>query len=163
MSREPLVANTIAIIGAMEAEVAHLKTLLGSLKTHSFGKAATIHTGTLHGKDIVLCQSGIGKVNAAIATTLVIEHFSPDCVINTGSAGGIGKGLQVGDVVIGTQVAHHDVDVTAFGYAIGQVPQQPASYPSDLTLVHAAEQAARVFQAARRLADTARAAKRRGG
>ena len=96
----------------------------------------------------MLCQSGIGKVNAAIATTLVIEHFSPDCVINTGSAGGIGKGLQVGDVVIGTQVAHHDVDVTAFGYAIGQVPQQPASYPSDLTLVHAAEQAARVFQAA---------------
>ena len=79
MSREPLVANTIAIIGAMEAEVAHLKTLLGSLKTHSFGKAATIHTGTLGGKDIVLCQSGIGKVNAAIATTLVIEHFSPDC------------------------------------------------------------------------------------
>ena len=72
MSREPLVANTIAIIGAMEAEVAHLKTRLGSLKTHSFGKAATIYTGTLHGKDIVLCQSGIGKVNAAIATTLVI-------------------------------------------------------------------------------------------
>ena len=77
MSREPLVANTIAIIGAMEAEVAHLKTLLGSLKTHSFGRVATIHTGTLHGKDIVLCQSGIGKVNAAIATTLVIEHFRP--------------------------------------------------------------------------------------
>ena len=69
-------------------------------------------------------------------------------MINTGSAGGIGKGLQVGDVVIGTQVAHHDVDVTAFGYAIGQVPQQPASYLSDLTLVYAAEQAARVFQAA---------------
>ncbi|EEP68880.1 MTA/SAH nucleosidase [Kingella oralis ATCC 51147] len=148
MSREPLVANTIAIIGAMEAEVAHLKTRLGSLKTHSFGKVATIHTGTLHGKDIVLCQSGIGKVNAAIATTLVIEHFSPDCVINTGSAGGIGKGLQVGDVVIGTQVAHHDVDVTAFGYAIGQVPQQPASYESEHSLVHAAERAAKVFQAA---------------
>ena len=91
MSREMLVANTIAIIGAMEAEVAHLKTLLGSLKTHSFGKAATIYTGTLHGKDIVLCQSGIGKVNAAIATTLVIEHFSPDCVTTQAAQAALAK------------------------------------------------------------------------
>ena len=148
MSREPLVANTIAIIGAMEAEVAHLKTRLGSLKTHSFGKAATIYTGTLHGKDIVLCQSGIGKVNAAIATTLLIERFNPDCVINTGSAGGVADGLKIGDVLIGSQSAHHDADVTAFGYQYGQLPGMPPRFDSDETLMAAAEKAAAAFQAA---------------
>ena len=140
--------NRIAIIGAMEAEVTTLKSALHNVQTHSFGKAATVYTGELFGKNIVLCQSGIGKVNAAIATTLVIDHFSPDCVINTGSAGGIGKGLRVGDVVIGTEIAHHDVDVTAFGYAFGQVPQHPTHYTSSLHLIELAQTAACAFDAA---------------
>ncbi|MCG7656749.1 5'-methylthioadenosine/adenosylhomocysteine nucleosidase [Wielerella bovis] len=146
MSREILQPETIGIIGAMEAEVVTLKNSLSSLKTQNFGKSFTFYTGKYEGKDIVLCQSGIGKVNAAIATTLLIEHFSPDCVINTGCAGGIGKGLKVGDVVIGTHVAHHDVDVTAFGYAHGQVPQLPVFYTCESHLVYAAEVAATAFK-----------------
>ena len=57
---------------------------------------------------------------------MVVGKYAPDYVINTGSAGGIGSGLKVGDVVIGTRVAHHDVDVTAFGYVpsiLCSVPQ----------------------------------------
>ena len=139
----------IGIIGAMEAEVALLRDSLNGLETHRFGKNFVVYTGQFAGKDIALCQSGIGKVNAAIATTLLKEHFAPDVVINTGSAGGIGIGLKVGDVVVGTHIMHHDVDVTAFGYQHGQVPQLPAAFTCDETLVAAAEKAACTFQAAR--------------
>ena len=139
----------IGIIGAMEAEVALLRDSLNGLETHRFGKNFVMYTGQFAGKDIALCQSGIGKVNAAIATTLLKEHFAPDVVINTGSAGGIGSGLKVGDVVVGTHIMHHDVDVTAFGYQHGQVPQLPAAFACDEILVAAAEKAACTFQAAR--------------
>ena len=139
----------IGIIGAMEAEVALLRDSLNGLETHRFGKNFVVYTGQFAGKDIALCQSGIGKVNAAIATTLLKEHFAPDVVINTGSAGGIGGDLKVGDVVVGTHIMHHDVDVTAFGYQHGQVPQLPAAFTCDETLVAAAEKAACTFQAAR--------------
>ena len=133
----------IGIIGAMEAEVALLHDSLNGLETHRFGKNFVVYTGQFAGKDIALCQSGIGKVNAAIATTLLKEHFAPDVVINTGSAGGIGGGLKVGDVVVGTHI------MTAFGYQHGQVPQLPAAFTCDETLVAAAEKAACTFQAAR--------------
>ena len=139
----------IGIIGAMEAEVALLRDSLNGLEIHRFGKNFVVYTGQFAGKDIALCQSGIGKVNAAIATTLLKEHFAPDMVINTGSAGGIGGGLKVGDVVVGTHIMHHDVDVTAFGYQHGQVPQLPAAFACDEILVAAAEKAACTFQAAR--------------
>ena len=139
----------IGIIGAMEAEVALLRDSLNGLETHRFGKNFVVYTGQFAGKDIALCQSGIGKVNAAIATTLLKEHFAPDMVINTGSAGGIGGSLKVGDVVVGTHIMHHDVDVTAFGYQHGQVPQLPAAFVCNETLVAAAEKAACTFQAAR--------------
>lgn len=139
----------IGIIGAMEAEVALLRDSLNGLETHRFGKNFVVYTGQFAGKDIALCQSGIGKVNAAIATTLLKEHFAPDLVINTGSAGGIGGSLKVGDVVVGTHIMHHDVDVTAFGYQHGQVPQLPAAFVCNETLVAAAEKAACTFQAAR--------------
>ena len=75
----------------------------------------------------------------------MLQH-RPDFVINTGSAGGLGSGLKVGDVVIGTQTAHHDVDVTAFGYAIGHVPRMPARFESDPALCAAAEKAAAAFE-----------------
>ena len=88
------------------------------------------------------------KANAAVSTSWVIHQFEPDCVINTGSAGGLGKGLKVGDVVIGETVAHHDVDVTVFGYVWGQVAQLPAVFTSDENLIRQAEKAAQVFEGA---------------
>lgn len=139
--------RTIAVIGAMQPEIELLKGRLNNRESQHFG-AFEIHCGELHGKRIVLTLSGIGKVNAAAATATAILKFSPDCVINTGSAGGLGKGLKVGDVVVGTEIAHHDVDVTAFGYVWGQVPQLPAVFVSDDLLVGKAKQAAEVFEGA---------------
>lgn len=139
--------QTIAVVGAMEQEIELLRESMADVKHVSFGKFSA-YEGELAGKRTVLVLSGIGKVNAAVSTSWVIHQFAPDYVINTGSAGGLGKGLKVGDVVIGETVAHHDVDVTAFGYVWGQVPQLPAVFASDLNLIRQAEKAAQVFEGA---------------
>ncbi len=70
-----------------------------------------------------------------MSTTILHERFNPDKIINTGSAGGFAENLDVGDVVISTEVLHHDVDATAFSYAYGQVPGMPASYTASPELV----------------------------
>ena len=129
----------IGIIGAMEPEVALLRQQIVDVETTELG-SYVFYSGRLNGVAVVLVQSGIGKVAAAVATTLMIQHFKPDAVINTGSAGGFDPDLNVGDVVISTEVRHHDVDVTAFGYQMGQVPQMPAAFDAHPLLVAAAEQ-----------------------
>src|SRR5699024_10659166 len=91
--------------------------------------------GKLFDKHVVLLKSGIGKVNAAMATTILMERFNPSLVINTGSAGGFAENLSVGDIVISDEVIHHDVDATAFDYEYGQVPQMPVSYLADPDLL----------------------------
>lgn len=130
----------IGIIGAMEQEVAILKDQLANCETHHKA-GCTFYTGTLNGHDVVLLQSGIGKVAAAVGSAVLLEIFQPDAVLNTGSAGGFDSSLNVGDVVISTEVRYHDADVTAFGYEIGQMAQQPAAFASDTKLMDTAEQA----------------------
>ncbi|MCS4485582.1 5'-methylthioadenosine/S-adenosylhomocysteine nucleosidase [Staphylococcus americanisciuri] len=126
----------IAIIGAMEEEVQILKEQLTNLE--EIQVAHTIfYKGELLDKEVVLLQSGIGKVNVAISTTLLIERFNPDYIINTGSAGGLQPGLSLGDVVVSTQVGYHDADARAFGYKMGQIPGMPATYPADAYLTEA--------------------------
>ncbi|GAB60420.1 5'-methylthioadenosine/S-adenosylhomocysteine nucleosidase [Rheinheimera nanhaiensis] len=131
--------QVIGIIGAMEPEVALLREQISEVTTHQSG-GYTFYQGTLAGMPVVLVQSGIGKVAAALATALLIQQFKPAAVVNTGSAGGFDPELNVGDVVISTEVRHHDVDVTAFGYAMGQVPQMPAAFVAHPKLIEAAEQ-----------------------
>ncbi|MDQ0161259.1 5'-methylthioadenosine/S-adenosylhomocysteine nucleosidase [Bacillus alveayuensis] len=131
----------VAIIGAMEEEVKILRDKLEN-KAQEVIAASEFTTGTLNGVGVILLKSGIGKVNAAISTTLLLDRFKPDYVINTGSAGGFHQSLNVGDVVISTEVRHHDVDVTAFGYEYGQVPGLPAAFIPDQLLVDIAEKKA---------------------
>ncbi|WP_115719691.1 5'-methylthioadenosine/S-adenosylhomocysteine nucleosidase [Gallaecimonas mangrovi] len=129
----------LGIIGAMEQEVALLKSQISNLKTETVA-GCEIYSGQLGGGDVVLMRSGIGKVAAAIATTILIERFAPDAIINTGSAGGFDPTLEVGDVVISSEVRYHDVDVTAFGYELGQVPRMPAAFEAHPSLVAAAQE-----------------------
>ncbi|ABE56080.1 methylthioadenosine nucleosidase [Shewanella denitrificans OS217] len=130
----------IGIIGAMEPEVAHLIQSLTSAE-HSLIAGIEFISGQIAGKDVVITRSGIGKVAASIATTLLIEKFAVTQVVNTGSAGGFVDSLKIGDIVISSEVRHHDVDVTAFGYEIGQMAQQPAAFIPDAALVEAAKKA----------------------
>jgi adenosylhomocysteine nucleosidase len=130
----------IVIIGAMEQEIALLKAQMENCETRTVSYL-NVFTGNINQHDIFLVQCGIGKVASAAATALLIQTFTPDRVINTGSAGGFDKELDIGDVVIATQLLHHDVDVTHFGYKLGQVPQMPEYYVSDETLVSVAKNA----------------------
>lgn len=108
----------IGIIGAMDSELETLLAAMTEKKQETlYGLAFT--TGTLDGCAVVLVKAGIGKVNAARCTQLLIDRFSPSAIVNTGIAGGLAPGLSVGDVVVAAGVLQHDFDVTAFGHAKG--------------------------------------------
>ena len=124
----------IGIIGAMEEEVSEILKYV-DLKNMKELQGYKFYEGTISGRDIVLMQSGIGKVNSALSTTLLFTHYDIDYVVNVGSAGGLDLSQNVGDIVISSNVAHHDVDVTAFGRAIGEVPGMPAQFTPDEYLV----------------------------
>ncbi|MBP3039358.1 5'-methylthioadenosine/S-adenosylhomocysteine nucleosidase [Bacillaceae bacterium Marseille-Q3522] len=130
----------IAIIGAMDEEVTILREQIEDSQQEIVA-GCEFTSGTLNGADVILLKSGIGKVNAAMSTAILLGKYAPDYVINTGSAGGINQQLQVGDVVISTEVRHHDVDVTAFGYEYGQVPMLPPAFLADPYLIDIARQA----------------------
>ncbi|KMT65407.1 5'-methylthioadenosine/S-adenosylhomocysteine nucleosidase [Catenovulum maritimum] len=133
---------TIGIIGAMAQEVAILKSQITHLQTQQHGPCQ-IFIGQIEGKEIVLVQSGVGKTAAAMATSILLDNFKPDLVLNTGSAGGFASHLNIGDLVISSEVRHHDVDLTAFGFEIGQGFNFPAAFKSSLELIEKALLAAR--------------------
>ena len=112
----------IGIIGAMHEEVVELTELL---KNKSVIKEAGMdfYMGLLNDKEVVVVEGGIGKVNAAVCTTLLINKFNAEKVIFTGVAGGINPILNVGDIVISSDLIQHDVDVTAFGCKFGEIPR----------------------------------------
>ncbi len=124
----------IGIIGAMDEEVVLLKGMLQQLKTE-VRAGIEFYSGILSGNKVCLVRSGIGKVNGAMATTLLIELFSPKYIINSGCAGGTKDFLHVGDLVISTSVVHHDADNTCFGYKQGQIPREPVQYDASSFLV----------------------------
>lgn len=132
----------VGIIGAMKSEVEDLYNKIENPETTEiFG--FKFFTGLIEGKEIILLESGIGKVQAAVATSLLISDFEPDFMINTGCAGGFSKEMKVGDVVISDKAIQHDVDVTMLGYEPGQIPGQPLAFEADSFLVEKSEQAVR--------------------
>lgn len=124
----------IGIIGAMEEEVTILKRKLNDMNEINIAHVK-FYVGKLNHKEVVLTQSGIGKVNASISTTLLIEKFNPEVVINTGSAGALDQTLSIGDILVSNHVLYHDANATAFGYEYGQIPQMPKTYTTDPTLL----------------------------
>ncbi|HEY8364235.1 MAG TPA: 5'-methylthioadenosine/adenosylhomocysteine nucleosidase [Haloplasmataceae bacterium] len=128
----------IGIIGAMEEEVESLKKLMNDLEIRSY-RGFLFYKGKIADKDIVLMQSGIGKVNASVGTTILLEHFLVELIINIGTAGGIKPSCEVLDIVLSEKVSYHDVDVTAFQYEYGQVPKCPRYFTSDEKLLNLTE------------------------
>lgn len=112
----------IGIIAAMSEE---LEILLKDIKLEDKKVNAnmTFNKGTLHGKEIVAVVCGIGKVNAAVCTQILISEYKADRIINVGVAGGIGKDIYPGDIVIAENLVQHDMDTSAFGDKIGQIPR----------------------------------------
>lgn len=81
------------------------------------------YEGTLEGKKVVVVRSGIGKVNAGMCTQILADVFGVEAVINTGIAGSLNNDVNIGDIVLSTDVLHHDMDAIGFGYKKGQIPQ----------------------------------------
>lgn len=144
MKKEPA---RIAIIGAMEEEVTGLQQLLSNQQEFPTPFSdLPIFTGRLNEVEVVLARCGIGKVNAALATQFLIDHFALSAIINSGVAGGVSPLVQTGQLVIGAESIQHDVDVTNFGYPRGTIPRlETSTFSGDPNLVSLATSAAKPF------------------
>lgn len=130
----------IGIIGAMEDEVAQLKKNMEIEETTEVASLSFCR-GKLSGKEVVVVRSGIGKVNAAICTQILVDQFHVDVIINTGIAGSLDAEIDIGDIVISTDAVEHDIDASIFGDPIGQIPQMDTfSFPADESLVKLAKE-----------------------
>jgi adenosylhomocysteine nucleosidase len=130
----------IGIIGAMDEEIALLRAYLKNPQKEKIASFEFL-TGELDGKAVALLRCGIGKVNSAVGCSILLDRFKPRFVVNTGSTGGIDPSLSFGDAVISTGLIQHDVDVTGFNYALGQVPGMPTVFPTPKNLIEAAKKA----------------------
>lgn len=125
----------VGIIGAMKEEIEMIISKMQEIEEVHFG-IRTFYVGLYNDKEIVIVQAGIGKVNAAVTTTLLIENFEVDYIVNIGVAGGM-NGVKHKDVVISDYVLYHDVDVTKFSdYKIGQIPGSNLLFEADQTLIN---------------------------
>ena len=133
----------IGIIGAMEVEVERLKKDM-EIQREIRKAGMEFCEGVLMGQPAVVVRSGIGKVNAAVCTQILVDVFGVDAVINTGIAGSLNAQIDIGDIVISTDVLHHDMDAVNFGYAPGQIPQMDVfSFEADEDLANLAEKVCR--------------------
>lgn len=133
----------IGIIGAMEVEVSSLKEKMENVKITTRA-SMDFYEGILEGKKVVVVRSGVGKVNAGICTQILADLFNAEVVINTGIAGSLDKDINIGDIVLSTDVLQHDVNATGFGYPLGQIPQMKEfSFTADDVLRSVAANACR--------------------
>ena len=133
----------IGIIGAMDEEVAQIVEIM-QVERKENKACMTFMAGKLNGKDVVVVRSGIGKVNAAVCTQILVDDFNADYVINTGIAGSLKAEIDIADIVISSDVLHHDMDATGFGYPLGQIPRMDVlSFEADKKLIELADKACR--------------------
>jgi len=144
VSSEPITA----ILGAFEREITLLEDQLTDTQEQRI-EGMRFVSGKLDGKRVVIAWTGIGKVNAAMTATLLIEHFKPSELLFTGIAGGINPQLWPGDIVIAAEIAHHDMGVLtpqSFDYRGAMNPldgwRNPVFLPADERLLELAQRAA---------------------
>ncbi|MBA4601469.1 5'-methylthioadenosine/adenosylhomocysteine nucleosidase [Thermoactinomyces mirandus] len=127
--------KVIGIIGAMDEEIASLLNKMDQVRPHAcYG--IRFYRGTLEGTSLVLCKSGVGKVNAALCTQILIDRFQVQAIIFTGVAGALDSDLDIGDLVVSTECQQHDVDASVLGFPRGTIPFQEVSiFPADPDLV----------------------------
>jgi len=132
--------NLTGIIGAMPEELAALLEPLSEATASQEG-AFTLTHGRLDGHPVLVARCGVGKVNAAALTTLLILKGAKRLIF-TGVAGAVDPSLAVGDLVVSRDAVQHDLDVTALGYALAQVPGEARYWPADPLLQSLALEAA---------------------
>jgi len=129
---------TIGLICAIPQELAHLRANLADSRSEEAAHTV-FDTGTIDGHDVVLAGSGMGKVNAALVTTLLADRFGCRTVVFSGVAGGLDPRLAIGDIVVADFVIQHDAGVLENervrtyqpGYASVINPTDRLGYPVD--------------------------------
>ncbi|SDX69190.1 5'-methylthioadenosine/adenosylhomocysteine nucleosidase [Eubacterium barkeri] len=112
----------IGIIAALKEEVEGI--VLSMTVSTTFTKAGmTFVSGKINGKEVTAVQCGVGKVNAALCTQILIDCYGVDCLINLGVAGALASGLDVGDIVLSKDAMQYDMDATPAGFALGEIPE----------------------------------------
>lgn len=132
--------SVIGIIGAMDEEVSILKE---SMEVEKVVNKASMDffQGKLSNKEVVIVRSGIGKVNAAVCTQILVSEFGASSVINTGVAGSLRNEINIGDIVLSVDALQHDMDATGFGYEPGIIPRMDVSvFQADERLVNLAKE-----------------------
>jgi len=124
----------IAIMGAMPEEIAPILEKFDSYKTTKYA-ANKYYEVNYKGVDLVIAYSKIGKVFSTLTAASLIEHFGCDTLLFSGVAGAISPDLKVGDLVIATKLAQHDLDITAFGHPHGYVPEGSVFVEADKELL----------------------------
>lgn len=145
-------SKKVGIIGAMSVELELLKSKLEENPAVTKAGGMTFTEGKINGISVVLVQSGVGKVNAALCAQRLILKFGCTHVINTGIAGAMASGLKVLDFVASTDAVYHDMDATGFGYKKTEIPQMKCSdFPADGKMLEAARSAFNEFPAEHKL------------
>lgn len=125
----------IGIVSAMESELALFRSKLENMQTRTFA-SVSYYSGTVNGKELVVCNCGVGKVNAAMHTQIMIDIFSPDIIINNGVAGALAAELDIFDVVVGITMVYHDMQ----DFVIEEFSPLQPEYHSDERLVSAVKE-----------------------
>ncbi len=131
----------LAIMGAMREEIEPLLKVFNVVAEHDIAKNK-YYEAKYKNHDIVLAYSKIGKVNAALTATILLEKFGCQTLLFSGVAGAVDRTLKIGDLVIADKVVQHDVDITAFGHPHGFIPESGDFYSADFELNEIAKKAA---------------------
>ena len=128
----------VGIIAAMPEEMEAIKMKMSNLKEKDILNLK-FFDGKIGNQKIILVKSGVGKVNAARTTQIMIDKFDIDYIINIGSAGSINDEIKYGDIVIGKFVLQHDFDITAFGHEKGYISNIGVKLESNTKLIKRCE------------------------
>lgn len=129
-----VVMSKVGIIVAMEEELEQILNITNDIEEKEIS-GLNFKLGKIEKKNVVLVKSGVGKVNAARVTQILIDKFNVEYVINVGSAGALNPLLNIGDIVIGEKLVQHDFDITAFDHDKGYITGVGDYIYSDNTLV----------------------------
>jgi len=149
---EPEPVSVTAILGAFQKEIALLKDRLEAPREQTIEGMRFVR-GKLSGREVAIAWTGVGKVNAAVTTALMIEHFKPAHVLFTGIAGAVDPNLEPGDIVVAARTAHHDMGLLwegGFTHSGVTNPtagiENPVYFEADAALLATAERAARTAE-----------------
>ena len=124
----------------MDEEVLEIKNALTDVSVETV-TGMDFYRGKVNGKEVVVVRSGIGKVNAAVCSQILVDRFGVEAIVNTGIAGSLRAEINIGDIVLSTDSVQHDMDATGFGYPAGQIPRMDTfAFPADEKLLNLAKE-----------------------